>query len=66
MKGLFSPELEKLIEITIADGVLTDQEKAFENLSKLKVGALFMEMGTGKTKGKGCHNQGCTFQGLRL
>lgn len=28
MKGLFSPELERLIEITIADGVLTDQEKA--------------------------------------
>ena len=28
MKGLFSPELEKLIEITIADGVLTDQEQA--------------------------------------
>lgn len=29
---------------------MTDQEKAFEKLSKLKVGALFMEMGTGKTK----------------
>lgn len=28
MKGYFSPELEKLIEFTIADGVLTDQEKA--------------------------------------
>ena len=26
------------------------QEEAFEKLSKLKVGALFMEMGTGKTK----------------
>lgn len=30
--------------------ILIDQEKAFEKLSKLKVGALFMEMGTGKTK----------------
>lgn len=29
---------------------MIDQEKAFEKLSKLKVGALFMEMGTGKTK----------------
>lgn len=29
---------------------MTDQEKAFEKLSHLKVGALFMEMGTGKTK----------------
>ena len=28
MKGMFSPELEKLIEITLADGVLTDQEKS--------------------------------------
>lgn len=27
MKGMFSPELEKLIEITLADGKLTDQEK---------------------------------------
>ena len=27
-----------------------EQEKAFEKLSRLKVGALFMEMGTGKTK----------------
>jgi hypothetical protein len=27
MKGMFSPELERLIEITLADGVLTDQEK---------------------------------------
>lgn len=29
---------------------MTKQELAFEKLSKLKVGALFMEMGTGKTK----------------
>lgn len=29
---------------------MTDQAKAFDKLSKLKVGALFMEMGTGKTK----------------
>lgn len=29
---------------------MTDQEMAFDKLSKLKVGALFMEMGTGKTK----------------
>lgn len=29
---------------------MTDQEKAFRKLSRLKVGALFMEMGTGKTK----------------
>lgn len=29
---------------------MTNQELAFEKLSKLKVGALFMEMGTGKTK----------------
>lgn len=29
---------------------MTNQEKAFEKLSRLKVGALFMEMGTGKTK----------------
>ena len=28
MKGMFSPALEKLIEITLADGKLTDQEKA--------------------------------------
>ena len=28
MKGMFSPELEKLIEITLTDGMLTDQEKA--------------------------------------
>ena len=27
MKGMFSPELEKLIEITLADGILTEQEK---------------------------------------
>lgn len=27
-----------------------DQQKAFEKLKKLKVGALFMQMGTGKTK----------------
>ena len=27
MKGMFSPELEKLIEITLADGVLTPQEE---------------------------------------
>ena len=29
---------------------MDNQTKAFEKLSKLKVGALFMEMGTGKTK----------------
>ena len=29
---------------------MDNQEKAFEKLSRLKVGALFMEMGTGKTK----------------
>lgn len=29
---------------------MTNQETAFAKLSKLKVGALFMEMGTGKTK----------------
>lgn len=29
---------------------MNNQELAFEKLSKLKVGALFMEMGTGKTK----------------
>lgn len=29
---------------------MIDQEKAFAKLSRLKVGALFMEMGTGKTK----------------
>ena len=29
---------------------MTNQEKAFRKLSRLKVGALFMEMGTGKTK----------------
>ena len=29
---------------------MTKQEEAFKKLSKLKVGALFMEMGTGKTK----------------
>lgn len=29
---------------------MTNQEKAFAKLSRLKVGALFMEMGTGKTK----------------
>ena len=29
---------------------MTNQELAFEKLSRLKVGALFMEMGTGKTK----------------
>lgn len=29
---------------------MTNQEKAFKKLSRLKVGALFMEMGTGKTK----------------
>lgn len=29
---------------------MANQEKAFEKLSRLKVGALFMEMGTGKTK----------------
>lgn len=29
---------------------MTNQELAFEKLSKLKCGALFMEMGTGKTK----------------
>lgn len=29
---------------------MNNQEKAFEKLSRLKVGALFMEMGTGKTK----------------
>lgn len=29
---------------------MTNQELAFKKLSKLKVGALFMEMGTGKTK----------------
>ena len=29
---------------------MNSQELAFEKLSKLKVGALFMEMGTGKTK----------------
>ncbi len=29
---------------------MNNQEAAFEKLSKLKVGALFMEMGTGKTK----------------
>ena len=28
----------------------TLQQSAFDKLSKLKVGALFMEMGTGKTK----------------
>jgi uncharacterized Zn finger protein (UPF0148 family) len=38
MKGLFSPELEKLIEITIADGVLTDQEKAVLNEAAQKEG----------------------------
>ena len=27
-----------------------NQEKAFEKFSKLKVGALFMQMGTGKTR----------------
>ena len=31
-------------------GIMNNQELAFEKLSKLKVGALFMEMGTGKTK----------------
>lgn len=30
--------------------ILTDQELAFRKLSRLKVGALFMETGTGKTK----------------
>ena len=30
--------------------MVNNQELAFEKLSKLKVGALFMEMGTGKTK----------------
>lgn len=30
--------------------MMNDQQVAFEKLSKLKVGALFMEMGTGKTK----------------
>ena len=29
---------------------MNSQELAFEKLSRLKVGALFMEMGTGKTK----------------
>lgn len=29
---------------------MTKQEEAFKKLSRLKVGALFMEMGTGKTK----------------
>lgn len=29
---------------------MTNQQRAFDKLSKLKVGALFMEMGTGKTK----------------
>lgn len=29
---------------------MNNQEQAFEKLSRLKVGALFMEMGTGKTK----------------
>ncbi|MGN0805338.1 MAG: SNF2-related protein [Candidatus Coproplasma sp.] len=29
---------------------MNNQEEAFEKLSRLKVGALFMEMGTGKTK----------------
>lgn len=29
---------------------MTKQEEAFEKLNRLKVGALFMEMGTGKTK----------------
>lgn len=29
---------------------MNNQELAFEKLSKLKVGALFMAMGTGKTK----------------
>lgn len=29
---------------------MNNQEKAFKKLSRLKVGALFMEMGTGKTK----------------
>lgn len=29
---------------------MSDQKRAFDKLSKLKVGALFMEMGTGKTK----------------
>lgn len=29
---------------------MNNQQLAFEKLSKLKVGALFMEMGTGKTK----------------
>ena len=29
---------------------MTNQELAFKKLSRLKVGALFMEMGTGKTK----------------
>lgn len=29
---------------------MNNQERAFEKLSRLKVGALFMEMGTGKTK----------------
>lgn len=39
MKGLFSPELEKLIEITIADGVLTDQEQAVLVAAAQKEGA---------------------------
>lgn len=30
--------------------IVTNQEAAFEKLARLKVGALFMEMGTGKTK----------------
>ena len=30
--------------------MVNNQELAFEKLSRLKVGALFMEMGTGKTK----------------
>lgn len=29
---------------------LKNQQLAFDKLSRLKVGALFMEMGTGKTK----------------
>ena len=29
---------------------MNSQQAAFEKLSRLKVGALFMEMGTGKTK----------------
>ena len=42
--------LANLMDTPLDGNVPSPQEQAFRKLSRLKCGALFMEMGTGKTK----------------